>query len=164
MNPAHCLGNMLSWTKRDISHWVLIMVSLGRLQGDNISKDQIEVMGLSKGWVQICQDILDQMKKLSEKKDKDRLDLVQSMRFSLYALHRSILGWLNWVSNPDIMSSFKQEELDEMNERLAKYVQEFIEYDVEITEKGADKNLAAQKARREIEERARRGPEDIFYI
>jgi len=119
---------------------------------------------LSKGWVQICQEILDQIEKLSEKKDKDRLDLVQSMRFSLYALHRSILGWLNWVNNPDIMASFKQEELDKMNERLVKYVQEFIEYDVEITEKGADKNLAAQKARREIEERARRGPEDIFYI
>jgi hypothetical protein len=119
---------------------------------------------LSKGWVQICEEILDQIKKFSEKQEKDRLDLVQSMRFSLYALHRSILGWLNWVNNPDIMATFKQEELDEMNSKLSKYIQEFIEYDVEITEKGADKNLDAQKARREAEERARRGPEDIFYI
>jgi hypothetical protein len=35
---------------------------------------------------------------------------------------------------------------------------------MEVTEKGASKNIAAQKARREAEERARRSPEDIFYI
>jgi len=127
-------------------------------------RDRIEVKALSKGWVQVCEEILEQIKKFSEKKEQDRLDLVQSMRFSLYALHRSILGWMNWVNNPDIMSSFKQEELDEMNSRLSKFVEGFIEYDVEITEKGADKNLAAQKARQEAEERARRGPNGIFYI
>lgn len=129
-----------------------------------ILRDWIEVIVLSKGWVQVCQEILEQMEKFSEKKEQDRLDLVQSMRFSLYALHRSILGWLNWVNNPDIMASFKQDELAEMNKRLIEFIRGFIEYDIEITEKGADRSLAAQKARREAEERARRGPEDIFYI
>lgn len=127
-------------------------------------RDRIEVKALSKGWVQVCEEILEQIKKFSEKKEQDRLDLVQSMRFSLYALHRSILGWMNWVNNPDIMASFKQEELDEMNKRLTEFIRGFIEYDIDITEKGADRNLAAQKARREAEEGARRGPEDIFYI
>jgi hypothetical protein len=122
------------------------------------------VLALSEGWVQTCEKILDQIKKLSDKKNKDRLDLVQSMRFSLYALHRSILGWLNWVNNPDIMASFKREELDEMNGRIAEFIEEFIKYDIEVTGKGAGKNIAARKARREAEEGARRGPEDIFYI
>ncbi len=119
---------------------------------------------MSEGWVETCEKILDQIRKASEKKDSDRLDLVQAMRLSLYALHRSVLGWLNWVNNPDIMVSFKPEELVDMNRRLLGYVQEFIKYDIEVTEKGADKNLASRKARLEAEERARRAPEDIFYI
>jgi len=119
---------------------------------------------LSEGWVNTCEKILEQMRKFSEKEDKDRLDLVQAMRFSLYALHRSILGWLNWVSNPDIMASFKCEELDEMNKMLTNFVGDFLKYDVEVTEKGAGKTVAARKARQEAEERARRSPEDLFYI
>jgi hypothetical protein len=118
---------------------------------------------MSDSWIQTCEKILEQIKRFSEKKDKDRLDLVQSMRFCLYALHRSLLGWLNWVNNPDIMASFKLEELEEMNKKLTEYIQDFIKYDIYVTEKGADKNLAMQKARQE-EERVRRGPEDIFYI
>ena len=119
---------------------------------------------LSEGWVNTCEKILGQMKKFSEKKEKDRLDLVQSMRFSLYALHRSILGWLNWVNNPDIMASFKHDELDEMNKKITNFVEDFLKYDVQITEKGAGKTVAARKARREAEERVRRSPEDLFYI
>jgi hypothetical protein len=119
---------------------------------------------MSEGWVETCATILEQIQKMSEKKDKDRLDVVQSMRFSLYALHRSILGWLNWVNNPDIMVSFNHEELEAMNKKIVGFIEDFIKYDIEVTEKGASKNIAAQKARREAEERARRSPEDIFYI
>ncbi|RJS76405.1 DUF2153 domain-containing protein [Candidatus Bathyarchaeota archaeon] len=119
---------------------------------------------MSEGWVKTCERILEQMRKMSEKRDKDRLDLIQSMRFSLYALHRSILGWLNWVNNPDIMVSFKREELEEMNKKLIGFIEEFIKYDIEVTEKGANKSVVAQQARRQAEERARRTPEDAFYI
>ena len=119
---------------------------------------------MSEGWVETCDRILEQIRKFSEKKESDRLDLVQSMRFSLYGLHRSILGWLNWVNNPDIMASFTHEELEEMNKRITEFVEGFIRYDAEVTQKGAEKNIAAQRARETVEERARRGPEDIFYI
>ena len=94
---------------------------------------------------------------MSQKKDKDRLDLIQSMRFSLYALHRSILGWLNWINNPDIMVTFSQKELEEMNKKLTEFITEFIKYDIEVTEKGASKSIAAQQARSEAEDRPRRG-------
>jgi hypothetical protein len=119
---------------------------------------------MSEGWVETCERILEQIQNLTSKKDKDRLELIQSMRFSLYALHRSILGWLNWVNNPDIMVSFKHEELEEMNKRLAGFIEEFVKYDMEVTEKGASKSVAAKKARRRTEEKAQRSPEDIFYI
>ena len=101
---------------------------------------------------------------MSQKKEKDRLDLIQSMRFSLYALHRSILGWLNWVNNPDIMVTFSQDELEEMNKKLTEFITEFIKYDIEVTKKGASKSMDIQRARREVEERERRTPEGIFYI
>ena len=119
---------------------------------------------MSEGWVETCERILEQIQNLSAKKDKDRLDLIQSMRFSLYALHRSILGWLNWVNNPDIMVSFKHEELEEINKRLAGFIEEFVKYDMEVTEKGTSKSVAAKKARQRAEEKAKRSPEDIFYI
>jgi len=119
---------------------------------------------LSQGWIETCQRILEQIQRMSQKKEKDRLDLIQSMRFSLYALHRSILGWLNWVNNPDIMVTFSQDELEEMNKKLTEFITEFIKYDIEVTKKGASKSMDVQRARREVEERERRTPEGIFYI
>ena len=119
---------------------------------------------MSQGWIETCQRILEQIQRMSQKKDKDRLDLIQSMRFSLYALHRSILGWLNWVNNPDIMVTFSQDELEEMNKKLTEFITEFIKYDIEVTKKGASKSMDIQRARREVEERERRTPEGIFYI
>ena len=117
---------------------------------------------MSEGWVQTCEQLLKQLKKFSAKKDKDRLDLVQSMRFSLYALHRSLLGWMNWVNNPDIMASFKHEELAEMNKKLTEFAEDFIKYDAEVTQRGAEKNLKMKRPRRESVER--RSLEEVFYV
>lgn len=102
------------------------------------------------------------MRKFSAKKDKDRLDLVQSMMFSLYALHQSLLGWLNWVNNPDIMAAFRKEELDEMNKRIMELTESFLKYDVEATQLGAQKSLGTEKPTREPAERRRM--EEIFYV
>ena len=118
---------------------------------------------MGQGWIETCQKILEQIERMSQKKDKDRLDLIQSMRFSLYALHRSILGWLNWINNPDIMVTFSQKELEEMNKKLTEFITEFIKYDMEVTEKGGSKGMAAQQIS-ESAERTRRTPEDMFYI
>lgn len=117
---------------------------------------------MSEGWVQTSEELLEQTRKFSAKKDKDRLDLVQSMRFSLYALHRSLIGWMNWVNNPDIMAAFDKEELDEMNRRITEFTESFIKYDVEVTQLGSEKNLATKKPTREPA--TRRSLEDIFYV
>jgi len=102
------------------------------------------------------------MKRFSAKKDKDRLDLVQSIRFSLYALHQSLLGWMNWINNPDIMSAFKEEELEEMNRRIMELTESFIKYDVEVTQLGAGKNLTRKRPKRGTTER--RSLEETFYV
>ncbi|MBS7640856.1 MAG: DUF2153 family protein [Candidatus Bathyarchaeia archaeon] len=119
---------------------------------------------MSESWIQASERALEQIRRLVERKDMDRLELVQSMRFILMALHRSLLGWMNWVNNPDIMVAFTKEELTEMNRRLAEFVQEFIKYDIEVTKQGARKSSISIEARREAEERVRREPGEAFYI
>ncbi|MEM1581654.1 MAG: DUF2153 family protein [Candidatus Bathyarchaeia archaeon] len=119
---------------------------------------------LNEGWIQASERTIEQIRRLLDRKDVDRLEIVQSMRFVLLALHRSLLGWMNWVNNPDIMVAFSKEELAEMNRRLAEFVQEFIKYDIEVTKQGARKSGVAIEAREEAEERARRGTGETFYI
>lgn len=121
---------------------------------------------MSEGWIRASERTLERIRRLLERKDMDRLELVQSMRFILLALHRSLLGWMNWVNNPDIMVSFDKEELAEMNKRLGEFVQEFIKYDIEVTKQGARKSGVMVEARREAEERSRerRGTGETFYI
>ena len=115
---------------------------------------------MSERWIQVSQKILDQIKRLEEAKDRDRLELVRSIRFMLSTLQRSLLGWMHWVNNPDIMTRFTQEDLDNMNKKLAEFTRTFIEYDLEATKLGTQRGLKARKkAEKKKEERA-----EIFYV
>ena len=100
---------------------------------------------MSEGWIQISERIIDQLKRLEETKDKDRLDLVRSLRFVLSVLQRSLIGWTQWVSNPDIMSIFSQEDLQKMTKELSEFTRSFLKYDLEMTKLGAEKGLKAPK-------------------
>jgi len=114
---------------------------------------------LSSGWIQSCQRILEKIKELEEKEEKDRLEYVRSIRFMLGALQRSIIGWMQWINNPDIMTRFTEEELSEINRKISEFTRSFIKYDMEITKKGEEKGL-------EISRRARRGTRgrEVIYI
>ena len=100
---------------------------------------------MSERWVQVSEKILDQLKQLEETKKKDRLDLVRSMRFVLKALEMSLMGWKQWVNNPDIMAKFTQEDLEKMNRRLSEFAVSFVEYDMEATKLGTQIGLKAIK-------------------
>jgi|Deesub1362B_J571_1020462.scaffolds.fasta_scaffold00009_62 hypothetical protein len=78
------------------------------------------------------------MDELKASGELDRLELVRSLYFSLQVMQRSLAGWLQWVSNPEIMAKFSLEELKEMNEKIRTQAKTFLEYDVEITEKGSE--------------------------
>lgn len=120
-----------------------------------------EVIFLSERWAQFSEKILDQVKKLEETKKRDRLELVRSLRFMLSALNRSLLGWMQWVSNPDIMTRFTQEDLENMSKKLTEFTRSFIEYDLEITSLGTERGLKAQK--KMIKKRKDERPEG-FYV
>ncbi len=115
---------------------------------------------MSESWIQSSEKILDHIKSLEEVKGKDRLELVKSLGFILGALHRSLLGWMQWVNNPDIMTRFTQEDLEKMSKKLSEFVRSFIEYDLEVTKLGAERGLKARKRiERKREERA-----EVFYV
>ena len=100
---------------------------------------------MSERWIQSSKKILERIKKLEKAKERDRLELVRSTWFMLGALQRSLVGWLQWVKNPEIMVKFTEEELEEMNSTIAKFARSFIEYDLEVTEQGTKKGLKATK-------------------
>lgn len=87
---------------------------------------------------------------------KDRLELVRSMRFVLRALEMSLMGWEQWVNNPDIMVKFTHKDLEKMNTRLSELTRSFIQYDIEATKIGSQKGLKpVKKARKKEKPKAR---------
>ncbi len=115
---------------------------------------------MSEVWIKASDKLLEHMKRLEKTKERDRLELVRSLRFVLSALQRSLLGWMQWVNNPDIMTRFTKEEMEEMNKKLTDFTRSFIEYDMEATKLGAQKGLRVKKkVKKKKEERA-----ESFYV
>ena len=119
---------------------------------------------MSESWIQECKTILDEINKLEDTKERDRLDMVRTIRFILFALQHSLLGWDEWVDNPDIMTKFSLEELKEISRNLAKLTQPFIEYDCEITSQAQRlKTLKEPEVPSESTKKAKDKTE-IFYV
>lgn len=116
---------------------------------------------MSEHWIQVSEKIIAQLKELESKEGKDRLELVSSLRFVLNVLQRSLIGWVQWVSNPEIMSIFSQTDLEEMHKKLNELTKSFVTYDIEVTKLGLQKGLKAPKkvAHKKREERTER-----FYV
>ncbi len=104
---------------------------------------------MNQGWIERTQKTIDQLQKIKEKRDIDRLEIVTAMRFSFGALSQSLGGWMQWVNSPEIMSQFTQQELLEISDKLIDMITDFVEYDRDITDFGMQKGLGK---RREEEE------------
>ncbi|MFH0896531.1 MAG: DUF2153 family protein, partial [Candidatus Bathyarchaeota archaeon] len=125
---------------------------------------ELSLMSEQESWITECKMLIDQINKLEDAEGKDRLDMVRTIRFILFALQRSVSGWTEWASNPDIMAGFSLEGLKEITANLAKLTQTFIEYDSKIT-------LDAQKSIPKVEPETRseltektKDKTDLFYI
>ena len=116
---------------------------------------------LSAQWIRVSERIIKQLKKLEDTKGQDRLEMVRSLRFVLGVLQRSLVGWTQWVGNPDIMTMFSEQELENMTKTLAEFTRSFIEYDLKMTNLGAEKGLKAPKkaTKKSKEDRTER-----FYV
>jgi len=98
-------------------------------------------------WIQECRQYLKVLEELVSTKDRDRLDLVRSVRTALSALNHSLWGWIQYVNNPDIMGKFTREELEEIDKSINEFAHNFIEYDLKITQLGTKKGLDEIKKR-----------------
>ena len=101
---------------------------------------------MQQNWIQRSENTLKQVKKLMENQDQDRLELVRVMRFAFGALGQSLAGWMQWVNSPEIMSNFTRDELEEMAKTVTNMVEQFVSYDIEVTNEGMRKGLAKQRA------------------
>jgi len=102
---------------------------------------------LSESWLQECRQYVKLLDELSTSKDRDRLDLVRSVRASLSAVNHSLWGWMQYVNNPDIMGKFTKEELEQVDSNLCEFARSFIEYDIKMTQLGTQKGLDEIKLR-----------------
>lgn len=116
---------------------------------------------MSEGWIRVSERIIDQLKRLEDTKDKDRLELVRSLRFVLGVLQRSLIGWTQWVGNPDIMTIFSQDDLEKMTKTLAEFTRSFVEYDLKMTSLGVKKGLKSPK---KVEKKKKEERTERFYV
>lgn len=119
---------------------------------------------MSGKWVQECEEIVDQIRKSAEIKGQDRLDMVRMIRFTLFALQRSVTGWIEWANNHDIMAEFSLEELKEINKNLSKLVCAFVEYDAKITGSAERKLEYAPDRPKRPSTKKPEAKKDVFYV
>ena len=115
---------------------------------------------MSENWIKVSERIIEQLKDLDETKDKDRLDLVRSLRYLVSVLQRSLFGWAQWVNNPDIISIFSKEDLEQMTKKLTDFTRSFVKYDLEMTKLGINKGLKTPK----VVKKKRQDRNDRFYV
>jgi hypothetical protein len=114
---------------------------------------------LSEKWINASKRLLKELKNLEETKEQDRLELVRSLRLTLYALQRSLMGWMELANNPDMLTRFAHEDLEEINKKLLQFSHAFIEYDLEATTLGTKKGL--KTGMKDEKKKDRRG---MFYV
>ena len=107
---------------------------------------------MAERWVSQSRELLKALEELASKKGEDRLELVNSMIFTLNTIDRSIQGWRSWIQNLQLMSKFTEEELRDMKEGLIKGARDFIEYDIQVSEEHREKIPGIVVARRPGEE------------
>jgi hypothetical protein len=109
---------------------------------------------MSDNWIQISEQVLNQIKDMENIENIDRLELVCQVRFTLGALMQSLLGWMQWLDNPDIMSRFDQGELTGINKTIRDFTKSFIKYDIEVTNKGIQKGISEKDSQRRTTNRS----------
>ena len=123
-------------------------------------RDQIPAVNkMHQNWSQRSEKTLEQLRKMMENEEVDRLELVRIMRYAFGALGTSLTGWMQWVNSPEIMSTFDKDELLKMAKTVTELITKFVEYDIHITEEGTRKGLEKQ---RELNKQQQQGPRFVI--
>jgi len=73
------------------------------------------------------------LEKMEDLKPKDRLSYWRALQICNTAVHESIMGWVQYISNPIIQDIFSVDEIKEIFERYRELAVEFIKLDIEAT-------------------------------
>ena len=87
---------------------------------------------MSEDWATLKKKQIDKVKDLEP---KDRLDMVEAIALMNQYISSSCQGWAQWIFNPMVINRFKEEELKDFYGRFRKITLDFLEFDIEATEK-----------------------------
>jgi len=87
---------------------------------------------MSNDWVKDKKKQLEEAKGL---KPKDRLDMVEAIALMNQHIATSCQGWAQWIYNPMVINKFNEEELKSFYDRFRRITLDFLEFDIEATEK-----------------------------
>jgi hypothetical protein len=94
---------------------------------------------VSEQWITQSEQILKTMDHNLKKAEKDRLEAITAILYVLNAIDRSLHGWRRWVQNLRFMAQFSSEELHQMEQGLSQVACAFIENDIDVTKRFAEK-------------------------
>jgi len=92
-------------------------------------------------WKAIHEETLKLIDDLASKRQRDRLDLLNLMNLSLYAMARSLIGWYQRLENPEVLSSLSDEELRELADKISRIAKEFVKYDIRTTKRYSKRGI-----------------------
>ena len=81
----------------------------------------------------------------ASKEPKDRLDLLNLMNLSLYAMARSLVGWYQRLDDPELLSALSDEELGELAQRVSSIAREFVKYDIKASRRYHKRGLKSEE-------------------
>lgn len=102
---------------------------------------------LERTWAERIKETLELIRSLEA---KDRLNYVASIALCARAISDSMLGWVYWMSNLQIMNNFDESVLRKFHEKLRTTTIDLLEFDLETTNLGIEvhenKNLVARSS------------------
>lgn len=98
-------------------------------------------MSVGKDWAILLEKTLKQMEKL---KPEDRLGYVSAICALNIIIVNSCNGWLQWLTSPQVMDEFSEDELKQLFDFFRKIAKEFLEADQNWTRKKQKEHGALQ--------------------
>ena len=100
---------------------------------------------------------------VASKRPRDRLDLLNLMNLSLYAMARSLLGWYQRLEDPEALSVFNDEELRELAHRISNMAREFVKYDIKTSRRYSKRGSKSEELK-SFEDLYTHGVEDLLFL
>lgn len=104
-----------------------------------VTMQRKRVLDAEKAYVESMKKALEELKKIAEGKDKDRMELAFLLSALISLMGNSIRGWQKWCTIEKMQYVSKEKDFDKIIERMTELVIQWISIDIEITGQTIDK-------------------------